>query len=119
MLNTSYGFQYREKQRGSSLRELNGEAEQNVYENDRGDMPLTGGGDDEKMVSVQLTTLSEREGKVELEIFSNKAADEPTKEMSLSDDIAQGLSVDIAKSLNEETQTVEISFDEPGEETKL
>ena len=105
----SYGYQ--QKARGTNLREKNGEAEQNIYVQERADVPLTGGDDEkEPMVSIQLTTLTEKPDE-EAEIFSNKAATDPDKEMSLSDDIA--------KELNEETQTLKISFDDPGEETKL
>lgn len=111
-LRTSYGFQVQSKSsvRASSLRETNGEAEQNIYSQDPADVPLTGK-DNEKdvMVSIQLSTLTERED--EDDFFTNKAATETNQDMNLSDDIA--------KELNEETQMVQISFDEPGEETKL
>lgn len=111
VLSTSYGFQVQHKPRGTSLREQNGETELNLYSPDAAELPLTkDDGDKEITVSIHTSTLTEKPDE-EAEIFTNEAAGDPDKEMNLTDDIA--------KSLNEETQILKISFDEPGEETKL
>lgn len=108
VLSTSYGYQVHQKTRGISLKEHNGETELNVYSHEPADLPLTKGNDDKE--TTAMSTLTEKPDE-EAEIFTNEAAADPDKEMNLTDDIA--------KSLNEETQIMKISFDEPGEETKL
>ena len=64
------------------------------------------------VVSIQLTHLVEKE---EPEIFINEAAaaSESENGVSLSKDIARELGV------GQEMQVLKMSFDEPGEETKL
>ena len=64
------------------------------------------------VASIQLTHLVEKE---EPEIFINEAAAASESENGVS------LSKDIARELGEvqETQVLKMSFDEPGEETKL
>ena len=75
----------------------------NVSNRDNGKDPV---------VSIQLTHLVEKE---EPEIFINEAAAASESENGVS------LSKDIARELGEvqETQVLKMSFDEPGEETKL
>ena len=64
------------------------------------------------VISIQLTHLVEKE---EPEIFISEAAAASESENGVS------LSKDIARELGEvqETQVLKMSFDEPGEETKL
>ena len=69
--------------------------------------------DKEPIVSVPMSTLVEKECEEEAEIFTNKAASESEKGVSLSEDIAKELGE------GQETQVLRMSFDEPGEETKL
>lgn len=110
---STYGFEV--KPRGVSLnRDTNGETELNIYSQQPADLraPLTTSIDqqeEEPVVSIQVSTITERED--EPEIFTNEGAADPEKDTSLSDDIA--------KELAEETQVMNITFDEPGEETKL
>ena len=112
----TYGFE--SKPRGLSLnRTDNGDTELNVYSQAPATVPLTASEpteedeDEGPVVSVQVSTITEREDNEKVEIFSNEGATEQEKDTSLSDDIAKGLA--------EETQVMNMTFDEPGEETKL
>ena len=69
--------------------------------------------DMEPMVSIPMSTLVEKEDEEEPEIFTNKAASESENGVSLSEDIVRELGE------GHETQVLKMSFDEPGEETKL
>ena len=108
VLNT-YGYQVQRKPKGPSLREYHDESEQSVYT--QAPDVLTEENDKEPVVSIQLSTLVEKDD--EPEIFTNQAASEAEKDMSLSEDIVKELGD------GQETQILRMSFDEPGEETKL
>ena len=70
--------------------------------------------DTEPIVRVHTSSLVEREEEEEeTEMFANKAATESENGVSLSEDIARELGE------GQETQVMKMSFDEPGEETKL
>ena len=70
--------------------------------------------DMEPIVRVHTSSLVEREEEEEeTEMFANKAATESENGVSLSEDIARELGE------GQETQVMKMSFDEPGEETKL
>ena len=101
MLNT-YGYQVQRKLKGPSIRKsYHDESEQNLY-------------DKEPMVSIHMSTLEEKEDEEEAEIFTNKAASQSELGVSLNEDIAKELG-----DQEQETQVLKMSFDEPGEETKL
>ena len=74
---------------------------------------LTKDNGNEPVVNIQLTPLVENEDEEEPEIFINKAASESENGVSLSEDIVRELEKE------HETQVQKMSFDEPGEETKL
>ena len=70
--------------------------------------------DTEPIVSIHTSALVEQEEEEEeTEMFTNKAATESENGVSLSEDIARELEE------GQETQVMKMSFDEPGEETKL
>ena len=108
VLNT-YGYQVHRKPKGpASLREsFHDESDQNLYI-----QTPTNDGDKEPGVSIPLTPLVEKEDE-EPEMFINKAASESENGLSLSKDIAGKLEE------GHEAQVLKMSFDEPGEETKL
>ena len=71
--------------------------------------------DTEPIVSIHTSALVEQEEEEEeTEMFTNKAATESENGVSLSEDIARELQGE-----GQETQVMKMSFDEPGEETKL
>ena len=112
----TYGFESKPRALTLSTRNNGADSELNVYSTQPATVPLTTTeeGEDEEdgpAVSVQVSTIVERVDNEKVEIFSNEGAVEPENDTSLSDDIAKGLA--------EETQVMNISFDEPGEETKL
>ena len=74
---------------------------------------LTKDNGNEPIVNIQLTPLVENEDEEEPEIFINKAASESENGVSLREDIVRELEKE------HETQVLKMSFDEPGEETKL
>jgi hypothetical protein len=114
VLNT-YSYEIQRKPEGSgpaSLREsFSDESGQNLYTHTP-NVPIKDN-DKEPMVSIQLTALTEKESEGEPEIFINRAASESENGVSLSKDIAKELGE------GQETQVLKMSFDEPGEETKL
>ena len=70
--------------------------------------------DTEPIVRVHMSSLVEKEEEEgETEMFTNKTATESENGVSLSEDIARELEE------GQETQVMKMSFDEPGEETKL
>ena len=72
--------------------------------------------DTEPIVSIHTSALMEQEEEEEeeTEMFTNKVATESENGVSLSEDIARELQGE-----GQETQVMKMSFDEPGEETKL
>lgn len=111
MLNT-YGYQVQRKPKGPSLREsYRDESDQNLYVQTPN--VLTKDNGNEPIVNIQLTPLVENEDEEEPEIFINKAASESENGVSLREDIVRELEKE------HETQVLKMSFDEPGEETKL
>lgn len=71
--------------------------------------------DTEPIVSIHTSALVEQEEEEEeTEMFTNKVATESENGVSLSEDIARELQGE-----GQETQVMKMSFDEPGEETKL
>ena len=111
VLNT-YGYQVQRKPKGPSIREsYRNESDQNLYiQTPNVEMKDN---DTEPMVSIPMSTLVEKEDEEEPEIFTNKAASESENGVSLSEDIVRELGE------GHETQVLKMSFDEPGEETKL
>jgi hypothetical protein len=70
--------------------------------------------DTEPIVGIHTATIVEKEEEEEeTEMFTNEAATESENGVSLSEDIARKLGE------GQETQVLKMSFDEPGEETKL
>ena len=108
-----YTCEIQRKPKGpASLREsFHDKSDQNLYVQTPN--VLTNDNDKEPIVSIQMTTLAEKEKEEEPEIFINKAATESENGVSLSEDIARELGE------GQETQVMKMSFDEPGEETKL
>ena len=98
-----YEIQRRSPKGPTSLRNSFRDNDSDVSKRDSGKDPV---------VSIQLTHLVEKE---EPEIFINEAAAASESENGAS------LSKDIARELGEgqEMQVLKMSFDEPGEETKL
>ena len=112
VLNT-YGFQVYRKAKGPSIRQSNGNgSDQNLYvQTPAVEMKDI---DTEPVVRVHMSSLVEKEEEEgETEMFTNKAATESENGVSLSEDIARELDE------GQETQVMKMSFDEPGEETKL
>lgn len=112
VLNT-YGFQVYRKAKGPSIRQSNRNgSDQNLYvKTPAVEMKDI---DTEPIVRVHTSSLVEREEEEEeTEMFANKAATESENGVSLSEDIARELGE------GQETQVMKMSFDEPGEETKL
>ena len=70
--------------------------------------------DKEPIVSIRMSTLEEKTDKEVAEIFTNKAASQSETGGSLSEDIVKELG-----DQGQEMQVLKMSFDEPGEETKL